>query len=258
MKIFVSWSKEPAKSIAVELKHFLEMTLRTANVWVSESDIEKGKRWGPEIARELETADAGIVCVTPNNKLEPWLHFEAGALSKSLESSRIHPLCFEIAKNQLPPTLSQFQATEFDREDFLSLVIALNVSRKTDAPEQESGVRERFYRQWERFEESVAEALKKPSAVQAAETPSVGASEVAKPALSEGEVKILQLLATVHGDVPLSAIAHEIGLNHTRTQYYLDRLEKLDYVYSLYSSIDETSYALAEAGRAAAVENGWA
>ena len=40
---------------------------------------------------ELDTTNCGIICVTPDNMREPWLHFEAGALSKSVKQAQVHP-----------------------------------------------------------------------------------------------------------------------------------------------------------------------
>jgi hypothetical protein len=156
MKIFVSWSKEPAKTIAVELKHALEMMLGV-DVWVSELDIPKGKRWGQEVAQALDETNTGIICVTPNNLIEPWLHFEAGALSKAVADAHVHPLCIRVEKSQLPGTLSQFQATVFERKDFLRLVNSLNAIQ--EKPLTESKVAERFERAWENLNGAVDKAF---------------------------------------------------------------------------------------------------
>ncbi|RQT26034.1 TIR domain-containing protein [Burkholderia contaminans] len=259
MKIFVSWSKEPAKTIAVELKHFLMMVLRTANAWVSELDIEKGKRWAPAIAQELESTDTGIICVTSHNMREPWLHFEAGALSKSVEDSHIHPLCIGIGKNELPSTLSQFQATVFDQEDMLRLVIALNASQ--DKPEDESALRERFVRGWAGLEKSVADAVAKyPSEAERTQAPAWSAKEPPIPVLADGEVAIVKALSQ-QGSLRPDQIAYELrplNISNTRLSYYFDRLIAAGFVDLIGSYTDPDQFVLTAKGRALAVENDWA
>jgi hypothetical protein len=49
---------------------------------MSEFDIDKGRRWSPEISKQLSEANLGLVCLTPENQSEAWINFEAGALSK--------------------------------------------------------------------------------------------------------------------------------------------------------------------------------
>jgi hypothetical protein len=49
---------------------------------MSAADIDKGAKWSTEISRELEQANFAVSCLTPENLNEPWLLFEAGALSK--------------------------------------------------------------------------------------------------------------------------------------------------------------------------------
>ncbi len=74
-------------------------------------DIEKGARWGSDIVRELETSDIGIVCLTHANTDSPWILFEAGALSKSLEKSRVCGVLFGIDTTDLKGPLTIFQHT---------------------------------------------------------------------------------------------------------------------------------------------------
>jgi len=45
------------------------------------SDIPAGAIWSTEIMNNLSSADVGIIFLTPENKAEPWLLFEAGALA---------------------------------------------------------------------------------------------------------------------------------------------------------------------------------
>jgi hypothetical protein len=93
---------------------------------MSASDLEKGTRWGPDIARQLESSALGIICLTPENVTAPWILFEAGALSKTLESTFVCPYLFELEPAMVGQPLGQFQATRADQEDTRKLLRTLN------------------------------------------------------------------------------------------------------------------------------------
>jgi len=65
--VFISWSGERSKKVAVALYDWLPMVLQTARPWMSKEDIEKGSRGLEEIGRALETMSVGIICLTPEN-----------------------------------------------------------------------------------------------------------------------------------------------------------------------------------------------
>ncbi len=94
MKLFISWSGEISHKIAVVLRDWIPAVIPSIAPWVSSEDIPKGTRWSTEVAKELANSFSGIICVTPDNIREPWLLFEAGALSGSVEKSRVFPILF--------------------------------------------------------------------------------------------------------------------------------------------------------------------
>lgn len=94
---------------------------------MSSEDIPKGKRWSPKVAGELEVTHAGIICLVPGNINEPWLNFEAGALSKSLATASIHPFLLGVEPGELPGPLAQFQVTRFSKDELRKLINALNI-----------------------------------------------------------------------------------------------------------------------------------
>jgi hypothetical protein len=57
-----------------------------------------------------------------------WILFEAGALSKSLDKSRVCTLLFDLDAADVKGPLTSFQATKFVREDFKRLVATINNS----------------------------------------------------------------------------------------------------------------------------------
>jgi hypothetical protein len=58
---------------------------------MSAEDIDAGTRWGSEVTNELAETRCGIICLTQENQKAPWVLFEAGALSKTLEKTFVIP-----------------------------------------------------------------------------------------------------------------------------------------------------------------------
>ena len=85
--------------------------------YVSSEDIDKGARWSTDIANELSDSTFGILCVTRENINEPWLTFEAGALSKSMENAYVSPFLFDIKQSEIDGPILQFQSTTFEKDD---------------------------------------------------------------------------------------------------------------------------------------------
>jgi len=82
-KIFISWSGEKSKRIAVELKSTLEDEIykgTNLECFVSDLDIASGTDWWDKIKNELKTCKQGILCITKENIRAPWIFFEAGAM----------------------------------------------------------------------------------------------------------------------------------------------------------------------------------
>jgi hypothetical protein len=93
---------------------------------MSAEDLDKGSRWSGEIARELEVCSFGIICLTPENMSAPWISFEAGALSKSMDNSRVTPLLLDLSPAEITGPLTQFQATELNKKDVARMVKTIN------------------------------------------------------------------------------------------------------------------------------------
>jgi hypothetical protein len=117
---------------------------------MSSEDIDKGARWGLEIGEKLDKFSQGIICVTPDNYEEPWLNFEAGALAKSLQESRVRPVLFGLEPHTIVGPLAQFQATvATDREDMLRLLDSLN--QVCERPLGEQRLKRSFEIRWDDF-----------------------------------------------------------------------------------------------------------
>ena len=133
MKIFISWSGSLSKEIGQILREWLPVTLQAVKPYFTPSDVEKGARWLTEISTELESSSVAILCLTRESLDSSWVIFEAGALSKSVQSSRICPLLFGITPSDLPGPLGQFQATVFAREEILKMMRTINGAMKEGA-----------------------------------------------------------------------------------------------------------------------------
>jgi hypothetical protein len=102
--------------------------------YFSPDDVAKGTRWATEIARELEACRVGLICLTPDNLTEPWLMFEAGALAKSLDSSRVCPLLFGgVEPSDLTGPLAQFQSARFEAAEVKRVLRTINAAMEDSA-----------------------------------------------------------------------------------------------------------------------------
>lgn len=151
MKIFISWSGETSKKIAVYLKAWLGQTIQALDPWIS-TDIEKGARWSPEIRDALEKCKFGIVCIDPSNMNSPWLLFEAGALSKA--TTNVFTLLKDISPTNVEQPLGQFQHTIFTKEEFGKLLMAINraINAAGERALSDSDLQQVFDRMWPELE----------------------------------------------------------------------------------------------------------
>jgi len=148
--VFISWSGLRSKAVAQALYDWLPKIIQAVDPWMSESDIDKGTRWDPEITRHLEKAHFGLICLTPENLSAPWILFETGALSKSLEKARIWTYLLNVNYTDIEWPLAQFQHTRAETEETRKLVHAIN--RALGGAVRETHLNELFNNFWSDFE----------------------------------------------------------------------------------------------------------
>lgn len=85
MKVFISWSGARSKAVASKLREWLPDVIQNIEPWMSRHDIKAGERWDKELSGELNDSKFGIICLTSDNYDAPWILFEAGALSKTID-----------------------------------------------------------------------------------------------------------------------------------------------------------------------------
>jgi hypothetical protein len=194
MKLFLTWSGDKSKRIASALRDWIPSIINDVEPWMSEEDIAKGAHWPSHLGRELEQAKFGIICVTPDNLNEPWILFEAGALSRVIEQARVCPYLFGVEKSAVRPPLGHFQASKSDKEDTKKLLESIN-----GAVEDAKGIaltEIRLTRAFEKFWPDLEQELAKVST----------STEVAPSKRSIDDVAI-EILDTVRGlarDLPAS------------------------------------------------------
>lgn len=131
MEIFLSWSEAYSHSLANAFRNWIPYTLQNIEPFMSEADIRLGSLWNESINNHLKSSPIGILFVTPENINSPWLNFEAGALSNSLDAdTKVIPITFaandsEVLLSTTP--LKQFQSIITpDENGFKQLVTFLN------------------------------------------------------------------------------------------------------------------------------------
>jgi hypothetical protein len=128
MKIFISWSGPRSAAVAQALKEYLPMINNAFDPWLSSQDIAKGSRSTTEIAQALAAAKAGIICLTPNNLTAPWILFEAGGVSKTVDKPLACTLLIGLEPSDVSKPLGEFQHTRLEEKELLDMVKTLNTA----------------------------------------------------------------------------------------------------------------------------------
>ena len=130
MKVFICWSEDQSKVVAETLRGWLKKVIQQLEPFLSTQDIRTGKRWSLEIASQLRDTKFGILCLTRENLDSPWLNFEAGALSKTVDDNTfVCPyLISGLQPAEVPDPLGQFQSNSADKEGTLKLVKTINAA----------------------------------------------------------------------------------------------------------------------------------
>jgi TIR domain-containing protein len=160
MKLFISWSGQISKGIAGEFREWLPLINQTIVPYMSSEDIEKGTHWSSSIRRELETSSFGILILTPENTHSTWLHFEAGAIAKSVAEGRVAPILFGLKQSDIEQPLSLFQATLFEKDEIHRLMKTINSAAGAEAREERQ-LETVFNSFWPKLEASIKPKLEK-------------------------------------------------------------------------------------------------
>lgn len=161
MKVFIGWSGERSKALAEALREWLPLVLHYVEPWLSEADVGAGERWAQAVATELEASNFGITCVTRENAGSPWILFEAGALTKSMQVSRVIPLLLDLEFSDLTGPLAQFQAKKVERSGLSDVLQSINEAADHEVPEDRA--RQLFDALWPELEKKVEQIPDQPA-----------------------------------------------------------------------------------------------
>lgn len=150
MQLFLSWSGDQSKALASALRDWIPLVIQSVKPWFSPEDIDKGARWMSDLSSQLEQQSVAVICVTRQNTNAPWLLFEAGALSKALESSWVCPVLLGMEPSEIQGPLAQFQATRTNKEDIRRLLDTIN--KRTQSPLLDQRLDIIFEAFWPQFE----------------------------------------------------------------------------------------------------------
>lgn len=166
-KVFISWSKSPAREIAEALKELMEKIFPDPNIsfFVSSADkggTHAGDRFRSILDSNLETSNYGILILTKNNYSQPWIMFESGALSKDSQISKIVPVFFNRDKNNLEEPLKPFNNIQFKKDDFEQLAYSIKMAQfetKELNSDQTNTINDSIEKHWAKFENKVNNAI---------------------------------------------------------------------------------------------------
>lgn len=160
MKVFISWSGNKSQEVAKILKQWIPCVIQSVRPYFSSADIDKGARWSTDIAKELQDASFGILCVTRDNISSAWLNFEAGALSKSIEQSKVCPFLVDLKPSDIQDSpILQFQMANATKDDVFRLFTSINTNLG-DAKLNEDVLSTTFEFFWPRIEDALTTVSK--------------------------------------------------------------------------------------------------
>jgi hypothetical protein len=167
--------------------------------FMSESDIAAGARWLNEIDQQLEGTSFAIVCVTRDNQSASWLNFEAGAVAKTIDTSRVVPLAIDLTLSDVKPPLGHFQAKDISAAGVMAVLESLN--EHTNRPV--SNLSPAFEKWWPDLQVKLQQAVR--------------AAEPMGPVRSEREL-LEEVLASVRSLGERSTVGEELRVRLAETE----------------------------------------
>ena len=76
----------------------------------------------------MKDTSVGIICLTQENRVRPWILFEAGALAKGLSTARVCTLLIDLEPKDVEDPLAQCNHTSPTEESMFNLVRTLNTA----------------------------------------------------------------------------------------------------------------------------------
>ncbi len=197
MSVFISWSGVDSKShsIAKLLRDWLPKVIQRLDCFLSSKDIDAGAVWFDTLRQNLEQSKIGILCLTPESILRPWILFEAGVIARSFEQNRIYPLLIGLNVSEIPSPLAIFQGGSLSQPEMLKMVRMINDNAGAKALDS-LALEDSFNLRWPAFYKELQALLRRNEA-----------SPVAKPksgdtAAIEEVLKLVRGIAS--GNIPVT------------------------------------------------------
>lgn len=154
MKLFISWSRPLSKAHALCFREWLPKVFQGVEAFMSDQDISLGQRGIPAIENQLDEIDFGVVFVTRENQDAPWIHYEAGALSRAVAApeSRVIPMLVDLSIGDLGASpLSGYQGKPTNRDGVFRLCRSVNECLERNL--SDARLAETFDMWWPKLEE---------------------------------------------------------------------------------------------------------
>lgn len=128
MKVFIIWSGEKSKAVALKLHQLISDMIQAVKPFLSLEDLDAGTRWNEVIAKELSETKFGIICLTKSNTEVPWILFEAGAVAKMVDDNTfVCPYLIDMESSDIPQgPLTQFHCKRANEDETLELLKTIN------------------------------------------------------------------------------------------------------------------------------------
>ena len=219
--IHTVWSGAPSKQIALLLNEWMPIFLKgTVDCWASANE------WGPELAKQLDESDGGVICLLTENRSDDWIHFQAGALARSVENGRIYCLCFGFQPANLPGTLGQFPTFVFEKRDFLRFLKQLDDN--SGSPLSEKDIEETFDPVWNAFTAEIH------AVIGAVLDPDAEAEPISTPANADLPIDQLRILLWFiehpTGKPTAPQLARDLNIHPDATEIHLNELLDNEYI----------------------------
>ncbi len=148
MKVFISWSDNTSRTVALRLREWIPSVIQSVEPWMSAIDIDAGARWSRSVETQLSDTKFGIICLTKTNTSAPWVLFETGALAKSIEETYVCPYLINLEPSEIPSgPLTQFQAKRATEKETLELLLTINKALGSGALSEEQ-LKKTFEKWW--------------------------------------------------------------------------------------------------------------
>jgi hypothetical protein len=235
MKVFLSWSKTRSRRVAELLGEWIPCVIQSIDPWVSSQNIEDGELWFSAIQTQIAQIINGVICLTHENKSEPWILFEAGGLARGLEKNRVYVLLIDLrSEDILLSPLAGFNHTRPDEEGIRKLLGVIN--NRTERPVSPQLLDKAFTKFWPDFKSQFDIIIDETKTTEKTETKSKAVSEI------ENDLKPLleEILKNVRSsDRALSETARGSSLSYLRPKSFTIKDKQL-YRYELTKRYLET------------------